>query len=165
MENIKNNKKVIFICVILIILTMVIYFIISHGDKENIKSNLEDNSYLKKYNSNEYIPVYITEEDIIKKYLNEFKNNMLYDIEEAYNSLNKEYREKRFSNLEGYKEYLNKVISLSTYSMSIEKYSVDRINGYKVFNVYDDSGYQYIIKEISIMNYEVYLDQYTVEIK
>jgi len=164
-ENLKNNKKVIIICVVLLLVTILLYLLFTKKEKENIKSNIENYTYLKKYNSNQYVPVYITEEDIAKKYLNEYKNNMLYDIEEAYNSLNKEYREKRFNDIKGYKEYLNNIISLSTYSMSIDKYSIDRINGFKVFNIYDESGYQYIIKEISIMNYEVYLDQYTVEIK
>ena len=69
-----------------------------------------------KYNSNEYIPVYITEEDIIKKYLNEFKNNMLYDIEEAYNSLNKEYREK---------DYPADIITFAIFADSEEKFIFD----------------------------------------
>lgn len=165
MENLYRNKKIIFVCIGLILVTFIIYlFIINKKDVLN-ESNTEDYSYLKKYSSNEYVPVYITEEDMAKKYLNDYKNNILTDVEEAYNSLNKEYREKRFGNIEKYKEYINNFISLSTYSMEVDKYSISSMGGDKVFNIYDKSGNQYIIREKSIMNYEVYLDEYTVEIK
>ena len=165
MENLYRNKKIIFVCIGLILVTFIIYlFIINKKDVLN-ESNTEDYSYLKKYSSNEYVPVYITEEDMAKKYLNDYKNNILTDVEEAYNSLNKEYREKRFGNIEKYKEYINYFISLSTYSMEVDKYSISSMGGDKVFNIYDKSGNQYIIREKSIMNYEVYLDEYTVEIK
>ena len=48
--------------------------------------------------------------------------------------------------------------------MEVDKYSVTSINGNKVFNIIDNSGNEYIIKEKSIMNYEVYLDEYAVVI-
>ena len=129
------------------------------------EGNTEGFSYLKKYGSNEYVPVYVTEEDMVKKYLNDYKNNILNDIEEAYNSLNKEYREKRFGSLDKYQKYVNNFITMSTYSMEVDKYSVSSMSGDKIFNIYDKSGNQYIIREKSIMNYEVYLDEYTVVIK
>ena len=102
---------------------------------------------------------------MVKKYLNDHKNNILNDIEEAYNSLNKEYREKRFGSLDKYQKYVNNFITMSTYSMEVDKYSVSSMSGDKIFNIYDKSGNQYIIREKSIMNYEVYLDEYTVVIK
>lgn len=164
MEELLKNKKVIVICLFLIILVFVIY-LISTNDNDIKESNTEDYQYLKRYNSNEYVPVYFTEEDVVKKYLNEYKNNMLYDVEEAYNSLNKEYREIKFKNLDGYKKYISDFISTFTYSMEVEKYAISYVNSNKLFNIYDNSGNQYIFKEISIMNYEIYLDEYTVEIK
>lgn len=165
MENLYRNKKIIFVCIGLILITFIIYlFVINKEDIIN-ESSTEDYNYLKNYSSNEYVPVYVTEEDMAKKYLNDYKNNMLTDVEEAYNSLNKEYREKRFGSLDKYEEYISNFISLSTYSMEVDKYSISSIGGDKVFNIYDKSGNQYIIREKSIMNYEVYLDEYTIEIK
>jgi len=164
MENILKNKKIIFICIGLLLVTFIIY-LFTINDKDILNDTIEDYTYLKNYSSNEYVPVYVTEEDMIKKYLNDYKNNMLNDVEVAYNSLNKEYRDKRFGSLDKYKEYVNNSISISTYSMEVDKYSVSSMSGDKVFNIYDKSGNQYIIREKSIMNYEVYLDEYTVVIK
>lgn len=165
MENIIKNKKVIFICIVLIMITFILYLFLNKKDEVLNESNTESYSYLKNYSSNEYVPVYVTEEDMVKKYLNDYKNNMLTDLNEAYNSLNKEYRDKRFGSLDSYKEYIDNFITLSTYSMEVDKYSVSSIGGDKVFNIYDKSGNQYIIREKSIMNYEVYLDEYTVVIE
>lgn len=163
MDNLKKNKKIIIFCIVLIIFTFIL-LLISLKNESISEYNTENYQYLKKYKSNEYVPAYVTEEDVVKIYLNEYKNNMLFDLESAFNSLNKEYREARFKDLEGYKDYINDIISLSTYSMEVDKYSVTSINGNKVFNIFDKSGNQYIIKEKSIMNYEVYLDEYTVKI-
>ena len=92
------------------------------------------------------------------------KNNMLNDVEYAYNMLNRSYREKRFGSLEKYKNYINEITSESTYSMEVDRYSVSNKNGYKIFSVFAKNGYQYIIKEKSIMDIEIYLDEYTVDI-
>lgn len=164
MENILKNKKIIFVCIGLLLVTFIIY-LFTINDNDILNETIEDYNYLKKYSSNEYVPVYVTEENMVKKYLNDYKNNMIFNIDEAFNSLNKEYREKRFVDLNGYREYVDSIISLSSYSMEVDKYSVTGINGHKVFNIYDKSGNQYIIKEISIMNYEVYLDEYTITIE
>lgn len=163
MDNLYKNKKLIFICLSLIIITFLIYiFNVGNNVDEEEKIEYE---YLKHYETNHVIPVYITEEDVVKIYLNEYKNNMIESVEDAFNSLNEAYRLKRFSNLENYKVYVDSILSSATYSMEIDRYSVSNVSGKKVFNVYDKSGYQYLIKEISIMNYEVYLDEYTVTIK
>ena len=164
MENILKNKKIILVCIVLLLVTILIY-LFSINRNNVLNETVEDYTYLKNYSSNEYVPVYVTEEDMAKKYLNDYKNNMLNDEEVAYNSLNKEYRDKRFGSLNKYKEYVNNSISISTYSMEVDKYSVSSLSGDKIFNIYDKSGNQYIIREKSIMNYEVYLDEYTVVIK
>ena len=164
MENLLRNKKIILICIVLLLVTILIY-LFSINRNSVLNETVEDYTYLKNYSSNEYVPVYVTEEDMAKKYLNDYKNNILNDLEEAYNSLNKDYREKRFGSLDKYKEYINNFITMSTYSMEVDKYSVSSLSGDKIFNIYDKSGNQYIIREKSIMNYEVYLDEYTVVIK
>ena len=39
------------------------------------------------------------------------------------------------------------------------------LNGNKIFDILGTDGNRYIIKELSIMNYEVYLDNYTTTIE
>ena len=168
MDNIRINKKTIIICILILFIVGVIALYFKLDDSMDF--NEGNGSYgtynvIKHYNANEVVPVYINESDVVKKYLNIYKNNMIYDINEAYNMLNERYREERFGSIEAYQEYINSIISSSTYSMEVDKYSVNKINGVKIFSVFDKSGYQYIIKEKSIMDIEIYLDEYTVEIK
>ena len=163
MESLKENKNVIIVCLILIISISILYFIRTNDiNKETINNEY---NYIKKYKSNEFIPVYITEEDMAKVYLNEYKNYMIFNREDAYNVLNKEYREKKFGSYDKYVEYLNEIVSLKTYELEVDKYSVSIINGNKIFDIYDTYGNEYIIKEKSIMNFEVYLDKETINIE
>lgn len=159
MNEIRKNYKLIIICICVLIFIPAIYFIVNSDGLVKKKYYLKDN--IKKYDSNQYMPVNMTQDDIIKIYFNDYLTNMLFNQDDAYNLLNEEYKLKRFGSLEKYKEYLSDKITDSTYNMKIDRYSVNYINGKKVFNIYDESANQYIIKENSIMNYEVYLDEYT----
>ncbi len=160
MNELKKNKKTIFICLGLIILVLIGYFIYYYfvNDKDNSVDEIE---IKKHYDINEINYKYVVENDVVKIYYNDFRNNMLFDRDEAYKLLNEDYRNKRFGSLEEFNNYLDNFVSEALYSNNVDRYSVNYINGKKVFNIYDDSGNQYIIKENSIMNYEVYLDEYT----
>lgn len=164
MAELKRNKKLIVVCIILV---LIVSSIVLLKNKDIIANNKLHSvgDYITKYEANEYLPVMINNEDIVKIYLNNYKNNILTDISAAYNLLNKEYREKKFGNIDKFKEYIKNFISLSTYTMEVDKYSISSVGGDKLFNIYDKSGNQYIIREKSIMDYEVYLDEYTVSIK
>lgn len=163
MDNIYKNRKIVLFCILLIL----IFFSLTLYKKTNVNNKEEviEYEYLKNYKSNEFVNLYVTEEDMVKKYLNEYRNNMIYNIEDAYNSLNRSYRSIRFGTLDGYKKYVESILNSSMFSMEVDRYSVSRINGYKVYNIYDKSGHQYLFKELSIMNYEVYLDENTVVIE
>lgn len=166
MDNLLKNKKTIILCIFLLIISIIIYFVINRDDKVELVYESDNNlTYLKNYDVNEYIPIYVEEADIVIKYLNDFKNSMINDIETSYNLLNKRYREKRFGILDNYEKYINSILSTSTFTMEVDAYKVIRDGNYKYFDVYDVNGNHYIFKEISIMNYEVFLDNYTVEIK
>ena len=168
MDNFKVNKNTYIICGILILIVSI--FVVFSKVKErkfmeDSNTHFKEYKTIEKYEANQYIPVYVKENDIVKKYVNDYKNKMIFDIEDAYNTLNKEYREKRFGSIEKYKEYVDNIMSSSMKSMEIDRYSRDSVGSKRLFNVYDKSGYQYIIKENSINDYEIYLDVYTVKIK
>ena len=163
MNELKNNKKTIIICLVLIIIVFVIYKITLK--KETIEGiDIINDEYLRNYGINEIIPVYMTEENVVKKYFNDYKNDMISNKEDAWYKLNKEYREIKFGSYENFLKYLDETIMISTYNMEVDKYSVTGDDGSKLFNIIDRSGKNYIIKEKSINNYEVYLDDYTVKI-
>ena len=114
----------------------------------------------KTYGVNEYSLVNITDEQMANIYLNNFKSYLFSDINYAYQLLKEEYRNKKFGTVENFINYINKI----NYSnMTLNKYSIeDREN--KIYTLYTKDNKVYIFKVLSVMEYEVYLDDYTVEI-
>ena len=70
-------------------------------------------------------------------------------------------REKKFVDLNSYINYVNS-LNYSTYELS--QYYVDNKGGNKIFGVYDNNGNLFVFKTNGVMQYTVYLDDYTVEI-
>lgn len=164
MNDLKYNKKIIIVCLSLVFVVILIVVLSNYNFVED--KNIENDFGIKEhYEVNEINYLYISTEDVIKKYYNDYKNILINNKEEAYNLLNKDYREKRFKNYDNFLNYVDSNLSDSIYSLSIDKYSVTNISAKKVYNVIDNNKNQFIFKENSIMNYEVYLDDFTVEIK
>ena len=155
----KDNtiKTGIIIVVILLILTGV-YFLLKNLTKDD---ELQYEEFLKNYEVNEYIATYISDEHMARIYLNEFVDMMFYDAEAAYNLLDENYRSKKFGNLTNFKNYIN---SLSTTSFSLDRYYKKESDGYIIFGVYDKNNNFFAFKTKGVMQYSVYLDDYTVEI-
>lgn len=155
--NNKNVKLAIYIISIMIIFT-VIFIVLNNFLKNKEKGYGE---YLKNYKVNEYIPMYVSDEDMAKIYLKDYVHNMFYDIESAYNSLDTEYRNKKFGSLDNYKKY---VYSLDNTSYVVSSYYKKDKEGYIYFGIYDTFGNIYVFKTKGVMQYSVFLDEQTVEI-
>ena len=162
-NDLKKNKKLISICLLIIIFTILIINVFNNK-KENIASK-EENELIEKYDANEYIPISITEEEIALKYLNDFKNIILSDTSKAYELLNNEYKNKKYGTYENFEKSIKEEFSLAFNSMTIKEYSIIKKGKYKYFYIRNNRDDLFVFKEISIMNYEVFLDNYTVEIK
>jgi hypothetical protein len=117
--------------------------------------------YLKDYDVNEYIPVYVSEEDMAKIYFNDYIYIMYSDINKAYSLLDEEYRDKRFGSVDNYKNYIN---SLDNLNYTIDSFYIDDSGKNKVYGIYDTNGNIFIFETSGVMQYTVYLDDYTVEI-
>lgn len=165
MDNLIKNKKIVIACLIIIIISISIYFIIDNKEYFNKEPLVYEKDIIEKYDANTYIPVYVTDNDMANKYLNDYKNLLLNDINKAYNILNKEYRETKYNDENIFNEYINNKKSVAFYKMTVKEYSVFTKNGYKFYYIITSSDDKFIFKELSIMNYEVYLDDYTVELK
>lgn len=163
-DNIKNNKKVIVICLVFIVLVVLIYFLTNKLSTFN-ENEIYERVEITKYEANQYIPVYMTNDNMATKYLNDFKNLVLTDANEAYNVLNQKYRNKKFNDIYEFYQYIENLDGSLFYSLKVEKYMIKNSNGYKFFDIYASDGNRYIFKELSIMNYEVYLDDFTIEIE
>jgi len=162
MEFIKKNKS-ISILIVFFILLLSFYLIREFLASREIynESYLNGEDYImnsKVYGVNEYSIVNITQEQMANIYLNDFKNNMYNDVNYAYQLLNEEYRNMKFGNIDNFISYVN---SLNGNNITIDRYSIDSSN---IITVYTENDIKYIFKIISVMEYEVYLDDYTVEI-
>ena len=150
--------------------------------------NQEDTVEKNNYNTIPY--KYYEEEDIVDRYLQSYLENALFNPEIAYESLNEEYREKKFGNLEGYEEYISanrekleamckatrrQYTDFENYEdyeeyyrqvskNGLEQYRIDNDNGTKRYICIDTSGSYYIFYIDSIMNYTLILDTYTIDL-
>lgn len=160
---IKKHKNIFWLVLAFAIL-LVAYFIrefIASRDIYN-ESYLDGDDYVmtqKIYGVNEYSVINISDEQMANIYINDFVNHLYTDINYAYQLLNEEYRNLKFGSIDNFKNYINSIDSID---MDIDRYSinVDR----NVFTIYTKDNKKYIFKTISVMEYEVYLDDYTVEI-
>ncbi len=161
MEFIKENKVTLIICSSLIGISLIISFIIK---KDLFYNNdyIEINDYLKNYKVNEIVPISMNEEQIARKYLTEYLKLIGLDINKAYELLEEDYRDKRFSNIEIFKEHFANLISDKFYNANVSQLNVSRKNNYKEFYIVDANGNTFIFNEYSIMNYKVMFDLTTI---
>ena len=118
-------------------------------------TNIEKNTFNKIKNDN------ITDQDMAINYFNDYKYNILNNIEKAYNSLDEEYRNKRFGSLEEFTKYIQDNITIFR-NITIEQYICDKYEDYTEYICRDQNENIYVFKETAIMNYTLQLDTYTI---
>lgn len=153
----------------------------SEGQKEEYNNNIE----LTKYNA--IVNIVISDEEMAEKYFNSYIHNARYFPDEAYQSLDEEYRNAKFGSYENYKSYLaSRATELENldytyikdisefdseeeykkYIYNLEKKSMEKfyINKEENYCVCVD-GYNnyYIFEIVDIMNYKLILDTYTID--
>lgn len=162
MNYLNENKKTIIICFSLIILALIIaYFIendifIKNGDK------VINNNYLKNYKINELTPINMNEEQIARKYLAEYTKLLYNDPQIAFNLVEIEYRDKKFGNIDKFKEYFKDKFDVKFFNAQVEQLSIRNTAMFKEFYIIDSSDNTYIFREYSIMQYKVIFDNYTI---
>ena len=110
--------------------------------------NLGDNVF-------EYITINI--EKVCQIYLENFWKLELNDSEKAYNLLDSEYREEKFSNLNDFEQYINENKE-EIENLTVKDCTINYTDSYTKYYVLDSDNNSYIIKEDSIMNYVILLD-------
>lgn len=165
-----NNKKLIIfliiLCFIFIIIAMVLINNIKQDspnivDKEE-RQYIEDTVTVKeKYEYNEFSYSNIYTEQLLQMYLLDYKSNCLDNPENAYKLLNKEYREKKFENLDSYLQYINKNKE-EIAGAKVNKFTVNNFDNFKEYIIQDQFGNYYIFYVTAVMEYTVMLDNYTV---
>lgn len=132
--------------------------------KEENNTKIENNIItIENKDLNTYNSVSLSNEDIIKDYINNYKMFLLSDVELAYNYLNEEYKQKRFKTLDDFKKHIenNKEKIEST---RVYKYTVNYLEDGTEYICQDQYGRYYIFTEKKPLDYSVMLDTYTVDI-
>lgn len=123
----------------------------------------KDIEEISRNDNNIYTYVRINTEDIIKRYLSDYKEKILNNIEEAYEHIDEEYKKVRFADIEEFKKYVTNNLKTITKSIA-SKYQITTTDDYTQYTVIDQNNNYYIFRETAVMKYSVILDTYTIEL-
>ncbi len=153
---------------------------IGEKDVQSKEKSIERNSY----NSIPY--KHLEEMDVAKKYLLDYVNNAVNFPEEAYNSLDEEYKKAKFGSINNFKQFVQNNTRLQKLYKSansnpenytsgieyfisqdeakLEQYSRKEKEGYTEYICIDTFGNYYTFKVTAPMQYTLILDTYTINI-
>lgn len=157
---------------------------------EPVNASESNEKTISKKTYNFYRNAHITNEDLARMYYVDYIKLMFQDTEQAYLMLNEEYRKSKFGNINDFKNYINnnKEFLLSTYN--VETADTSNYNNYSEYYKYVESKSDFKMKNYSVnnyneytqcvcgnitgsnwifnvkypMDYEVYLDSYTIDL-
>lgn len=156
-EYIKNNYKTLILCFIFIGICLIIYFINTNDKIYDDNSVIQKSNYVKKekYGINEVVPIYVSEEDLMKMYLAEYVNLLYTDIDKAYSMLYSTDKEYKFPSIDIFKGYIDKRKNESFLRAKVKKYAVIKYNNHKAYSVIDLDLNTFIFIENGVMDYKV----------
>ena len=105
----------------------------------------------------------VSDEEMCRKYLEDFRQKELNNPEEAYSMLDEEYRNERFPTFEDYQEYLNNCREMIQYSV-LSQYDVEIYEDYTEYILVDNYNNSYTIRTTGIWEYTILLDNYTIKV-
>ena len=117
----------------------------------------------KSYNKVSYNNV--SDQDICMYYFGDYMNNLKADIKTVYDSLNEEYKNKKFENYDNFKTYIeNNYKTLTNMTMTEYQIYKNTTDGTTMYLCKDGEGHCYIFNASAVMNYTLMLDSYTVDL-
>ena len=93
----------------------------------------------------------LTDAEVAKMYFNLYMQDVQYDIERAYNTLNSDYKNKKFGSLKEYNNYIDNMIE-NLKTATIKKYSYTETDEYKQYICEDNNGNYYIFRDEGVMD-------------
>ena len=157
--------KFILVVILIAVVAISIYGIRDYrASRTSYRSKADDEYQMipKKVGVNEYTRVNVSTDTLVRMYFSNFRGYVKSDGDISYYKLDEEYRNKRFPNIEDYRNYIK---TLDIANAKIAKYSVETINEKTVYIVYDTNNNYYAFKIDGVLEYTVYLDDDTVEIR
>lgn len=140
------------------------FSIIQEEYSENIEDLIKsiDDYSIEKNDNNTIAYLAISDSDWVIKCFNEYKQRITINPEYFYDKLDKEFREKRFGNVENFKNYITDNLSL-IYGTKIDKYKIDKKSDYTEYIYIDQYNNYCIMQETNPLEYIMFLDSYTIE--
>ena len=172
----EKYKKIIIAVLIVLIIVICIMLLLMLSLKDNVPTDTTNGmqneqantiSYgIENYEGYEFQPVIVNSVTLARLYLEDIKTDLMYNIEEAYEKLNIEYKQAKFPTLESFQEYVEEnrdrinSITISSYQRFARE---DGKEGYQLVVIDTNKNY-YIFNVTAVMQYDVLLDVYTVDI-
>ena len=103
------------------------------------------------------------DETVAKTYLEHYLKNLKYDTEFLYKSLDEEYREKRFKNYKGFKQYIDENMEELS-NINLIQYQFVTFDTKNLYVLVDQYNNTYTFESDGFTNYKLFLDEYTVEL-
>ena len=154
------------------------------------QANNNNQKCISKKTYNFYRNAYLTNEDISKTYYIDYMKLLLTDPNQAYEMLNEDYKKAKCGNIESFKNYINsnkntiqmiynvETADSSEYNSFLEydnyiqenseykmkSYSVNEYNNYYQYVCGNITGSNIIFNAKYPLDYEVYMDSYTVDL-
>lgn len=176
----KINKRLLIMMAVLIIIIVIIILLLNifrkNSNKEDNLQNqignatyekgpadLDKNVIMGKNAYNEFEFATVTEEELITKYLEDYKKKALDYPEEAYNSLDILYRNNRFGSIDNYKKYIEEKREIIA-NLQLTKYLINSYDDYEEYICVDQYDSYYIFRATAVMQYTLILDTYTIDL-
>ena len=123
----------------------------------NISESIEKNNY------NIYDYKIVDDETYVVDLIGKYKEEILFDTVTAYSHLDEEYKKERFETLDEFQTFARENI-MSNVTLKLSKYKKTTYDDYTEYVCIDAKGKYYIFNEKSVMDYEMILDTYTVNL-
>lgn len=128
----------------------------------NNPDNVERNA-ISKNSNNELVYSTVNDEIICTNLLSDYKLRIEANIENAFSKIDEEYKNKKYTSINEYEEYINRNESVYGF-MKLSKYQKEVMDDCTQYICIDRTGHYYIFKETSPMQYTVILDIYTIDL-
>ena len=119
--------------------------------------SIEDRVY------NRYFETSVDDEELMIDYFNMFANYARYDIQRAFNLLDQEYRELRFTSVGEFESFINRNIARMN-ERNLDDYWIFEYDDHTMYVMRDTYGNYYIFKATSVMQFTVMLDIHTIDL-
>jgi hypothetical protein len=135
-------------------------------EKYNYDKNMKiediniENTSIEQNEYNQFKYKNATDKLMAQHYLKNYINMLKYQTEMAYELLEQEYKNAKFSTYNDFEKFVNtKEIS----STAMKEYEIINNEDHNLYICKDEYGYIYIFKVNDLMNYTVQLDDYTIQ--